>query len=400
MRLFIITDVIHAGGAETFVLRLAQALHQREHNVVLFILRKNKIDLHLKNCIAPDIVLESPAIPFFYFWSKLDSLLFFFGIDLSFLNTFYARALRKAMQVHKTELLHAHLFTSDLIALRAAGTCLPVVTTMHGDYLSYSKDPNTLSISRLKSFPQKLKKALQSLGAVVCITNEQVVQLQDLKKVHHASVPVYKIYNGYAPITLTQTVTRRKIGLPEDAFVIGMVARGIREKGWKELAEAFLKLNIPCSYLLMVGDGPFIQKIKQQYQQKNIMFIGAVSNPVDYIHLFDIACLPSYYAAESLPTVIIEYLYCGKPVIATRKAEIPSMLQVDSTNNCGLVFDIDTPEKMIESLQCAIHRLYTQPELYNRLKQNARKAFLTFEMDKCVQQYEQIYIKTLAAHDK
>ncbi len=38
MRILLTTDVIHAGGAETFVLRLADALNKENHDVALYFL--------------------------------------------------------------------------------------------------------------------------------------------------------------------------------------------------------------------------------------------------------------------------------------------------------------------------------------------------------------------------
>ena len=66
---------------------------------------------------------------------------------------------------------------------------------------------------------------------------------------------IRKIYNGYTVPAALPTAPKIICEIPPNAFVIGMVSRGIREKGWEILIAAFQSLNLPDSRLLLVGDG-------------------------------------------------------------------------------------------------------------------------------------------------
>ena len=63
-----------------------------------------------------------------------------------------------------------------------------------------------------------------------------------------------------------------------------------------------------------------------------VAFFGKIRGPAlkAVYHACDVFCLPSrfdqYGEAEGFPTVIIEAMACGKPVITTRHAEIPRIV--------------------------------------------------------------------------
>lgn len=391
MKIFLITDVIHPGGAEIFVLQLAQALKRKGHHPFLFILKRERINKQIKDIYAPDVPVISPNISFVWIWSKIDAVLYRLKIKFSFLRRFYSSALTKYSKSKNIRILNSHLFTSDMVAIRAGRkNNIPVVSTLHGDYLLFTKNKRSLMNSRVLNFNSELHKVFDHVNSFVCITDEQKLQMETLQQQFHFDKPLYKIYNGYEMIDVPM-IKREDLGINENAFVVGMVARGIKEKGWNELIEGFLKASIPGAHLVLVGGGLFLDELKLKYPLPFIHFIGAVSTPVSYIRLFDLACLPSYFESESLPTVIIEYLFCGKPVLATNKGEIPVMLRVGKDDACGLTINISSSEIMIDSLRAAINKLFSDKDLYNRLKENTQSAAKIFDMDTCAMAYEKVF---------
>jgi glycosyltransferase involved in cell wall biosynthesis len=141
----------------------------------------------------------------------------------------------------------------------------------------------------------------------------------------------------------------------------------------------------------LVGDGQRISELRQQVKDKKTLFVGNVTNPLDYIQRFDIACLPSRFSSESLPTVIIEYLQQGKPVIASRVGEIPAMLRIGSGDPAGLVIDLDSESTMADAMAAALRTLADDPVLRGRMSRATRQAFEPFDMDDCARHYEQVY---------
>lgn len=100
---------------------------------------------------------------------------------------------------------------------------------------------------------------------------------------------------------------------------------------------------------------------------------GAALNAL--FHSCDVFCLPSRIdergLREGFPTVIIEAMAMGKPVISTRHVEIPRVLP-----------ELLVDENDVEGLAEAIESAYNDPDLLARLgKQNRGLAETTFSND-------------------
>ena len=389
----ILTETLVTGGAETFVLRLASALHRRGKRVLIYVLRADKFDPVLAHSIAPGIGLELGRIPCLKLILKLDGFLFRLGIGAGLLRWLQALRLRAYLVSVRPDVVHAHLFTSDLVTARAAGPLgIPWVTTMHGDYEAFEKQGRNRA-ARITDFGRALLEVERSVGHMVCITNPQMTQLGRLLPHLAAKGGISKIYNGYAagdeatdgdaPLAISH--------ISPDAFVIGMVARGIREKGWEVLIAAFLEGQLPNSWLVLVGDGDYLQQIRSSIQHPRIVFAGNVIDPLRYIARFDVGCLPSWLKAESLPTVVIEYLYLGKPVIATNVGELSAMLDANGDAPAGLLIELDSVEEMVKQMKAALQHIYSNKTQREFLQKNTISALKKFDMDQCVDAYLDVY---------
>lgn len=396
MKILIATEVIHPGGAETFLLRLAQALHQKGHEVVIFNFRGDIYHKELKERIAPDVTVVCADNPAGILTKAADAAATRLKFDLSLRNKYIRRSLHKLIDSFKPDIIHSHLFKTDIICCEVAQTFnLPVVSTMHGDYNMYYHNLQKGMDINLPNFMPKLRSLLQSLRCIVCISEEQLIFFNtEMQSLSEKPLHLKKIYNGYqASLNAGITVTRESLKIPENAFVFGMVARGIPTKGWEELIAAFQKLNRPDSYLVLVGGSEYMNQLQQIWgHHEKIRFAGTVTNPLEWIKVFDVGLLPSYFGSESLPTVVMEYLYCNKPVIATRIGEIPFMIQKDS-NTAGMLVEIVKGKTDVDQLYEAMHRLYSDRAFHSELSASTNACFQQFEMERCVQAYESIYKK-------
>lgn len=404
MKILIATEVIHPGGAETFLLRLSQALHQKKHEVTVYNFYPdiyNK-ELHLK--IAPDIKIVSPRLPFRKLVRLADRILGKLGTDRSIRNYFIKKDLKRLIEHKNPEIIHSHLFKTDLICCEAARQKnIPVISTMHGDYAMFYHLWEQNNKLPFPGFEKKLKYLLSHLTCFVCISGEQIDFFSGkMQSLVSRRLEFVKIYNGYnAPVTKDPLeINRETLKIPEDAFVFGMVARGIPSKGWEELIEAFLKLEKENAYLLLVGGSEYMDALKQKNRDnKQIIFAGTVTNPLEWIKVFDAGLLPSYFGSESLPTVVMEYLLCQKPVIATRIGEIPAMVEEEG-NRAGILVDIVNNKTDVNQLEAAMHCLYSEKQIYRQLKENASVCFQKFDMRRCAETYEQTYRKYASGKER
>jgi lipopolysaccharide/colanic/teichoic acid biosynthesis glycosyltransferase/glycosyltransferase involved in cell wall biosynthesis len=115
---------------------------------------------------------------------------------------------------------------------------------------------------------------------------------------------------------------REKLGIAADGLVIGFVGRLVRDKGIRELIEAFQRLNRkrPELRLLLVGDfeqgDPVEPEIRRFIESSPAMIRpGFVPDTAPYYGLMDVLALPTY--REGFPGVPLEAQASGVPVVTT-----------------------------------------------------------------------------------
>lgn len=394
MNIILASEVIHPGGAETFILRLSQALHNSGHNVHVFVFYSELLNNDLCKLLAPGVTIVPAAIPASKMLRKIDSLFFRFKIDVGLRKFFIKKSLLQLIASHKTQVIHSHLLKVDELCLEVAGPQnIPVVNTVHGDYLQFfDKTARHIAIPLL-NYHRKASSNLKQLSSVVCISDKQIVFFSQHFG-NETKGKTVKIYNGYTgTVTNERNRVRESLGISQDEFVYGMVSRGIPEKGWQSAINAFIELNAPGSHLVLVGSSDYLSSLKQQYKDSKIIhFTGHADNPVNWINIFDVGLLPSTYPSESLPTVIIEYLYCNVPVIASNAGEIVNMTGQGSTPAGQIVTIADGKINDGELANAMKEYLYNKA-LYAQHKANAAACYEMFDMDKCVSAYSNIYSK-------
>ena len=125
---------------------------------------------------------------------------------------------------------------------------------------------------------------------------------------------------------LKQIEARRLLGIPESAPVIGIVARLVQEKGYKEFFEAAILISrsVPNVYFLVVGErlssdhsGSIELALAQARKVLGARLIeaGLRKDVSVMLSAMTIFCLPSY--REGMPRTIIEAMMMELPVVAT-----------------------------------------------------------------------------------
>ncbi len=124
---------------------------------------------------------------------------------------------------------------------------------------------------------------------------------------------------------------------------------------------------------MIVGDGYMAGDLKKMAREMNLdgslIFTGAVSHELvpQYIAAAD-ACVACFEENEvtscKSPLKIVEYLACGKAIIASRVGEVPEMLL-----DAGVLTKPDDPD----SLALGIIKVLSEPEFKERIQNSARK---------------------------
>jgi len=122
-----------------------------------------------------------------------------------------------------------------------------------------------------------------------------------------------------------QQQARHKLGIDQEAFVIGIVATLRSWKGHRYLIRAFKQFSQQSSILLIVGDGPQWDALHTLVDtldlQKRVIFTGRQDNIPEWLNAMDVFCLPSY-ANEGVPQALMQSQACGIPAITTLNGSI------------------------------------------------------------------------------
>lgn len=112
----------------------------------------------------------------------------------------------------------------------------------------------------------------------------------------------------------SKSLARKKLGLPQDAFIIGYHGRISPEKNLVTLLRAFIGLRIPHKKLLIVGDG--MPEIKKKFKRRNVIVTGMQEDVRPYLLAMDVYVLPSLTETTSLS--VLEAMASGLPVISSK----------------------------------------------------------------------------------
>lgn len=397
MEILLVLNELTTGGAEIFVLRLADGLQTAGHRVTLLTLRGESFEPELIRSYWP----EAEAIHYRHPWlpllMKLDGLLFRLRFDWSLLRLFQFRYLRRIIRRLQPDLVHSHLFSSDLVVAKALGDLpIPWVTTIHGDYLSYVAACRKPA-NHFRRFPERCRLIDRRINQLVLIAEPQRKALAEVLPQSHQQGRQQLIINGL-PLPTDPPLSgadrwqqRHQLGLQPDGLLIGMVARGIAEKGWDVLIEAFEQANLPNTELLLVGSGQALDALARQHRTARIHFYGSSSDPQSLIRLCDLSALPSRYLSESCPMVVAESLAVGVPVIASRVGQISWMLDEHTPQPAGRTIPLSMPALMAQELAVELHTLHANPALLQSWQHHCLQAREKFSMERCVEAYLQAY---------
>lgn len=156
----------------------------------------------------------------------------------------------------------------------------------------------------------------------------------------------------------------------ERKIMVGYVGRLNKEKGVMSFVEAIplieSQFNDVCYFV--GGDGPSFEKIEKIVQNyscsKFILKRWIPHNEIpDYLNELKLLLLPSI--EEGLPTIVLEAMACGTPVLATPVGAIPELIEDGKT---GFILENNSHECIAKN----ILRALKNPNL-KEISNNAKK---------------------------
>lgn len=398
MKILFTTQALSIGGIEVLALRLSEAFGKAGHEVLLYDFNPDRCNQGLVSQYDTSqfrLAYFSPGPVVNQLIWKTNALLFRTGLVKDFRARVIARHFAHLLAREHPDVICSLSFHQDYLAcVHAMPLGIPVVVSMHGTYEYAAPE-----------WSQRAHFIYQRTKAFIYAAAKNMSWYQ-AQPYWNPALPAVKIYTGAdldAP--LPRSESRARLGLPDDAFVYIMVARGIREKGWQEAIEAFgvVRARHARAALLLVGDGEYLRELQTQYKHEpGVIFYGNHPNSLALTVLADVGLLPSYFPIETLPNVIIDYLRCRLPVIASDIGEIPGMLTLADGGVAGAILSRQGHGQGVCMAELAqeMEQLLIDPACYQVHAQQAAEAVLRFDLRECMARYMEVFNQALHSKNK
>jgi L-malate glycosyltransferase len=170
-----------------------------------------------------------------------------------------------------------------------------------------------------------------------------------------SSSRVQVIHNGVEPgaVVTSADAARAKqaLGLPEDAWVVGTIARFDPVKQLDILIDAFAAVAraVPEARLVMVGGGPEGQRLEGLVGERGltdlVVFTGVRRGARALMPGFDVYVNTS--VSEGISLTLLEAMAASRPVVATRVGGTPEVIADGST---GLLVPANDVQSVVEAI--------------------------------------------------
>ncbi len=274
------------------------------------------------------------------------------------------RALRRAITLHRLELVHAHwILPNGFVAARAAAAHgIPYAVTLHGS--------DVFMAERNPLFRALAVRALAGAAHVTSCSSELSERLLRLAGEEHRG-KVLLVPNGTdvlaserAPAT---AASRNRSGCSEADRRVVAVGRLGDKQGFGYLLEALPALlgAEPRVKLLLGGGGDLEAELKARASTlgvvERVVFTGPLSHPevLELVAAGEVFVMPSIRDpkgnVDGLPIVVLEAMAAARPVVGTSVSGLPlAVLHGES----GLL----VPEKDPAALAGAVAALLADPQ--------------------------------------
>ena len=360
------------GGTEMHVPILSGKLRARGHDV--------RLVLHPKGSIAGESResgLPTETIPI--------------G---GYVNPVSTCALGRCIRRFRPHVLHLHLsrdLWQTVPAARLAGYDGPVVLTKHvGSYVTKT-DPLHRWLYRRVSRVITVSETLNRNVRETCpIDPERVVTV-------HPALDLER----FDPTGYDQMETRKSLGFPSGAVVVGTVGRVSPGKGYEEFLQAARELrdrhpDMPLRFLV-AGEASYgeeayhdgiVHYARELDLAETVLFAGFRRDIPALLNAMDVFIFPS--RAEGFGATVIEAMAMGVACVSTRS---DGTLDTVEDGVTGLVFQGGDAEGLARSVES----LLTDEQLRARIAENGcRQARERFNLDAMTDRVEALYAESIA----
>lgn len=316
-------------GIGNYVYGLSKKLREKGHRVT--IITRGSWNKTERETIDGIEVIKVRFIPLYPFYIQLHGI---------FVNKIF-----KSLE-SEIDVIHVHTPLSPAIK-----SSLPLITTIHTPMLT---DTHSIEVNNLQSMIEKIMgrfvsypielKLLKRADLITTVANSVA---KELKEYYSCLDGITVVGNG-----VNEKIFAPNKNKPDEKYILYTGRLGYR-KGLFDLIECgkYICNKYSDVNFIIVGDGmlrnELQMRIKNLELDRRIIIKGHVSKS-ELIELYQnatIFVMPSHY--EGLPTVLLEAMACGLPIVSTA---VSGNLDVIENDKNGLLIPPKSPKEMANAI--------------------------------------------------
>lgn len=369
MKLAFIISGLSVGGAETFLLRLAQHLSPHFQLEVISLSSDGPIGAALRERGVRVTVLGMRRGRFSF---------------SGFLRLVWLLR-RRRPDVVQTWMYHADLLGG--VAARLAGIRAVIWSIRHTDLSSSTNKRSTLLVA-------KLCARLSSLVPRHIVTNAEAAAVSHAG-FGYATRAMSVIPNGldignFRPDALVRAQARDELGITDAVPLAGCIGRFDPQKGQALFLEAAEKIagRLPQAHFLMAGAGidrgnvQLRSWVEQRGLEDRILLLGPRKDVARLMNALDVLVLPS--VGEGFPNVVVEAMASGVPCAVTEAGDA-AMIVADTGLTCRVGDAKGLADAAVNLLSLSVH---DRAELSGKARARVAE---NFEIGAVARRYEALY---------
>jgi len=293
--------------------------------------------------------------------------------------------LPKLLTRHRFDILHTHMFGSNLWGSLAGRACrVPVVIAQEHTW-SYQGNPARAWLDGHVVGPLATR-----FVAVSSADAERMVTVEGVSPAKVMVIPTAYVPRGDSS---QDGDIRAELGLSPDTPLFGTAAVMRPQKALQVLIEAhrLLLRSVPTAHLVLAGDGPRRDELERLVAELGLgastHFLGRRHDVDAIIRKLDVGAMSSDF--EGTPLFALECMANRTPLVATA---VGGLLDIVEPGRTGVLVEPGHPEQ----LAGAIAGLLVDPGRRARLAEAAAAKIEHYSMDAIVARFGELYETLLA----
>ncbi|OII38495.1 hypothetical protein BIU98_13735 [Curtobacterium sp. MMLR14_010] len=282
-------------------------------------------------------------------------------------------AVRRAVRAFRPDVVHAHWAIPQALVAVLAAPGVPIVVTTHGG-----------DVYALRAAPLvALKRWVFSRSARVTTVNGEMRERLTEWGVPEARSSVIPMGVDLAPALAARDRVERRPGR------VVAVGRLVEKKGFGNLLEALRGIDDLPWELVVVGDGPWRERLERQAAGLPVTFLGqrGKTEVLETLASATAVALPSVAAAngdqEGLPVTLLEAAAVGAAIVAS---DLPGIRDVVEQDVSGVLV---TPGNVPE-LRAGLRRALTDADARARWQDGATASAQDFSTERIGERYRAV----------